>query len=94
MRVREEQPVWHGQGSGFDESLQKAWTDIKKAPIGQALGKITFPTGKLSVQSVELFGKSVMFDSHCSLWAQIEPILKAVFLAFWALLSVRVFLSA
>lgn len=35
-----------------------------------------------------------MFDSHCSLWAQIEPILKAVFLAFWALLSVRVFLSA
>ncbi|HBO7569598.1 TPA: attachment protein [Pseudomonas aeruginosa] len=80
---------------GFDESLQKAWTDIKKAPIGQALGKITFPTGgSCPVQSVELFGKSVMFDSHCSLWAQIEPILKAVFLAFWALLSVRVFLSA
>lgn len=80
---------------GFDESLQKAWTDIKKAPIGQALGKITFPTGgSCPVQSVDLFGKSVMFDSHCSLWAQIEPILKAVFLAFWALLSVRVFLSA
>ncbi|HHN1448544.1 TPA: hypothetical protein ACRN2L_006332 [Pseudomonas aeruginosa] len=80
---------------GFDESLQKAWTDIKKAPIGQALGTITFPTGgSCPVQSVELFGKSVMFDSHCSLWAQIEPILKAVFLAFWALLSVRVFLSA
>ncbi|QUS27488.1 hypothetical protein [Pseudomonas aeruginosa] len=34
---------------GFDESLQKAWTDIKKAPIGQALGKITFSDrGKLS----------------------------------------------
>ncbi|MCT7417797.1 hypothetical protein [Pseudomonas aeruginosa] len=32
---------------GFDESLQKAWTDIKKAPIGQALGKITFPTGEV-----------------------------------------------
>lgn len=80
---------------GFDESLQKAWTDIKKAPIGQALGKITFPTGgSCPVQSVELFGKSVMFDSHCNLWSQIEPILKAVFLAFWALLSVRVFLSA
>ncbi len=74
---------------------EQAWTDIKKAPIGQALGKITFPTGgSCPVQSVELFGKSVMFDSHCSLWAQIEPILKAVFLAFWALLSVRVFLSA
>ncbi|HBO2834422.1 attachment protein [Pseudomonas aeruginosa] len=80
---------------GFDESLQKAWTDIKNAPIGQALGKITFPTGgSCPVQSVELFGKSVMFSSHCDLWAQIEPILKAVFLAFWALLSVRVFLSA
>lgn len=80
---------------GFDESLQKAWTDIKNAPIGQALAKITFPTGgSCPVQSVELFGKSVMFDSHCDLWAQIEPILKAVFLAFWALLSVRVFLSA
>ncbi|WP_177280052.1 hypothetical protein [Pseudomonas aeruginosa] len=73
---------------GFDESLQKAWTDIKNAPIGQSLAKITFPTGgSCPVQSVELFGKSVMFDSHCDLWAQIEPILKAVFLAFWALLS-------
>lgn len=80
---------------GFDESLQKAWTDIKNAPIGQALAKITFPTGgSCPTQSVELFGKSVMFSSHCDLWAQIEPILKAVFLAFWALLSVRVFLSA
>ncbi|WP_177280053.1 hypothetical protein [Pseudomonas aeruginosa] len=31
---------------GFDESLQKAWTDIKNAPIGQSLAKITFPTGE------------------------------------------------
>ncbi|MDL4564918.1 hypothetical protein [Pseudomonas aeruginosa] len=41
-----------------------------------------------------MFGSNIAFDSHCDLSAQIEPILRAVFLAFWALLSVRVFLSA
>lgn len=88
-------PFGEDKVPGFDESLQKAWTDIKKAPIGQALERITFPSGgSCPTQSVELFGKGIMFDSHCDLWGQIEPILKAVFLAFWALLSVRVFLSA
>ncbi|MCT7417834.1 hypothetical protein [Pseudomonas aeruginosa] len=43
---------------GFDESLQKAWTDIKKAPIGQALGKITFPTGgSCPVQALNCSGR-------------------------------------
>ncbi|MCT7418391.1 hypothetical protein [Pseudomonas aeruginosa] len=79
---------------GFDESLQKAWTDIE-SPDWSGPGQDHVSDREVvQFQSVELFGKSVMFDSHCSLWAQIEPILKAVFLAFWALLSVRVFLSA
>ena len=80
---------------GFDESLQAAWTGIQKSPIGQALGRINFPSGgACPTQSISLFGSNIMFSSHCDLWAQIEPILRAVFLAFWALLSVRVFLSA
>ncbi|HCE8095618.1 TPA: hypothetical protein NIC39_005851 [Pseudomonas aeruginosa] len=80
---------------GFDESLQAAWTGIQKSPIGQALDRINFPSGgACPTGSISMFGSNIMFDSHCDLSAQIEPILRAVFLAFWALLSVRVFLSA
>ncbi|MCT7418575.1 hypothetical protein [Pseudomonas aeruginosa] len=48
---------------GFDDRCKKAWTDIKKAPIGQALGKITLSRKLCPVQGVELFGKSVMFGA-------------------------------
>ena len=46
------------------------------------------------VGSVNLFGQSVIFDSHCDLFASIKPILSAVFLALWSLLAVRIVLSA
>ncbi|PKM24727.1 MAG: hypothetical protein CVV09_15170 [Gammaproteobacteria bacterium HGW-Gammaproteobacteria-13] len=79
----------------ISQSLQRLYTDIGKSPIANAVSAIKFPTGGSCPQgSVTLFNTSITFDTHCDLWAQIAPILSAVFLAFWCLLAVRVFLSA
>lgn len=79
----------------FSQSFDKIWKGVSASPIGQSLGRITVPSGgSCPTQSVQLFGKSIAFTEHCTLWNQIQPILSAVFLAVWALLAVRIFLSA
>lgn len=81
----------------FGESLQSVYKGIQDSPIGQSIQQITFPSGgSCPAGSVRLDALKVTltFDSHCDLWAQVAPILAAVMLAVWALLAVRVFLSA
>ena len=46
------------------------------------------------VGSVTLFTKQIVFDSHCKLFIQIAPLLKAVFIAIWSFIAVRVVLTA
>lgn len=92
-----EPPEGFGDGEvpGFGESLEQVFKGIQESPIGQAVTSISFPSGgTCPVSSVSLLNTSITFDSHCDLWGQIAPILSAVFLAVWALLAVRIFLSA
>lgn len=42
----------------------------------------------------ELWNNNYSFDSHCILLERIRPILKAVFLLIWSLISLRIILSA
>lgn len=42
----------------------------------------------------ELWEKKYSFDSHCTLLEKIRPVLKAVFLLIWGLVSLRIILSA
>lgn len=46
------------------------------------------------VGSVTLFAKEIVFDSHCKLFLLIAPVLKAVFIAIWSFLAVRIVLTA
>lgn len=88
-----------GEVRSFSESLTAAMTGMKNSPLGNSIGNIQFPTGGTcptgSTSIATPFGSmSIDFESHCTLWEQIASILSAVFLAFWAILAVRVFLSA
>lgn len=83
----------------FQESLELMSDGIKNAPIAQALSNISFPTGgscPTGTTSINIAGKNIQltFESHCDLWELIAPIISAAFLALWAVIAVRVFLSA
>jgi len=43
---------------------------------------------------ITIFSTPIFFDSHCTLFESIAPILSAVFLAAWSLLAFRIFMSA
>lgn len=51
-------------------------------------------SGTCPVASLNMFQTTVVFDSHCTLFLQIIPLLSAVFLAAWSILSIRIVLSA
>ena len=65
------------------------FTTAKSAFSGSSHAAAVCPVG-----TVMLFGKDIVFDSHCKLFDLIAPILKAVFIAIWSFLSVRIVLSA
>ncbi|MDY0833561.1 hypothetical protein [Pseudomonas sp. SED1] len=46
------------------------------------------------VGTVQLFGKDIVFDSHCKLFEMIRPILASIFMALWSFVSIRIVLSA
>ncbi len=88
-----------GEVRSFSESLTAAMTGMKNSPLGNSIGNIQFPsggscpTGSTSI-NIGIGSIPIDFTEHCNFWQQISPILSAVFLAFWAILAVRVFLSA
>lgn len=88
-----------GEVRSFSESLTAAMTGMKNSPLGNSIGNIQFPTGgtcptgSTSI-NIGIGSIPIEFSEHCNFWQQIAPILSAVFLAFWAILAVRVFLSA
>ncbi|WLH26792.1 hypothetical protein PSH76_13550 [Pseudomonas sp. FP215] len=46
------------------------------------------------IATVQLFGKDIVFDSHCTLFEIIRPILASIFLALWSFVAIRIVLSA
>ena len=46
------------------------------------------------VGSVQLFGKDIMFDSHCTLFELIRPLMSAIFMAIWSFVALRIVLTA
>lgn len=88
--------------SGRGEKVKSQIMDMKQKMVSSD----TFTTAKSAfngsshtaavcpVGTVMLFGKDIVFDSHCKLFDLIAPILKAVFMAIWSFLAVRIVLSA
>lgn len=81
---------------GFDESFKRVYDGVLNSPIGSAVTGIAFPSsgGVCPSGSVELFGKNIVFDGHCTLWPQISGIFTALMIAVWSLLAVRIVLSS
>lgn len=79
------------QFSKFKSDIESSRTfeSLNSAFDGSNHSSATCPTG-----SVFLFGKNIVFDSHCELFAMIAPILRMVFIAMWMLLAARIVLSA
>lgn len=83
----------------YQESTEEFIENISKAPVFAKIKSIKFPTGgtcpKISGKIEILFGViNIDTDSHCELFAKIQPLLSAVFIALWSLVGVRVFLTA
>lgn len=88
-----------GEVRSFSDSLTAAMNGMKNSPLGNSIGNIQFPTGgscPTGSTSINIGIGSIPIDftEHCNFWQQIAPILSAVFLALWAIIAVRVFLSA
>ncbi|GIZ13886.1 methyltransferase [Pseudomonas sp. NCCP-436] len=81
---------------GYSDSLLNIYNGISNSPIATAVTGIQFPSGvgACPAGSVELFGKTILFESHCTLWPQISGIFTSIMLAFWSLVAVRIVLSA
>ncbi|TWH71297.1 hypothetical protein LX59_01580 [Azomonas agilis] len=79
----------------YGDVFNQLYLGILESPIATAVGDISFPSGGVCpIQTISLFNTDIVFDAHCDLWAQIEPILSLVMLAAWAFLAIRVLLSA
>lgn len=88
-----------GEVRSFSDSMAAFYDGISSSPISSSINNIQFPTGgTCPVGSTDIsfgFGSfKVDFSEHCNFWQQISPIISAAFLALWAVVSVRVFLSA
>ncbi|WP_157721326.1 hypothetical protein [Pseudomonas yamanorum] len=70
--------------SGFGQAMTEFKENIAAAGSG----------GQCPTADVAILGTIVSFDAHCVLFAEISPLLSAVFLAAWSLIALRVFLSA
>lgn len=79
----------------YGDTFTKIKNGISNSPIGQSVSGIRAPSGgACPAPSFSAFGQSFTIDAHCTLFAQNEHLIRAMFLAFWALLAVIVFLSA
>lgn len=88
-----------GEVRTFSASMEAFYDGISSSPISSSIKNIRFPTGgTCPVGSTNIdfgFGSfDIEFLEHCNFWQQISPIISAAFLALWALVAVRVFLSA
>ncbi|MDT3710922.1 MAG: methyltransferase [Pseudomonadaceae bacterium] len=81
---------------GFEQSLTRIFDGISSSPLGSSVAAIAFPSspGVCPAGTVNLFGKPITFDGHCTLWAEISGIFSALMLAVWCLLGVRIVLSS
>ena len=88
-----------GEVRTFSASMEAFYDGISSSPISSSIKNIRFPTGgTCPVGSTNIdfgFGSfNIEFSEHCNFWQQISPIISAAFLALWAVVAVRVFLSA
>lgn len=71
-------------------------SSYKQSATYQALSGFsdTSNSGTCPIGSVDLLGKTIVFDGHCQLFDRVKPTLEIVFKAAWTLLGVLIIISA
>lgn len=77
-----------GMSSKFVQSTFGQSVEGFKRAVNSAGG------GTCPIAYITILFAPIFFDSHCTLFESIAPILSAVFLAAWSLLAFRIFMSA
>lgn len=69
---------------------------LSSVPIVASVSNIAsaIPSGTCPTATLSVFGHSYQLDEQCTLYNSISAVLSAVFLAMWALLGVRILMSA
>jgi len=80
----------------FGGRLQTFWTNVNAAPIVSAVADIadSVPAGTCPTRDVTLWGQSFTISPSCDILDDLIAVLYVVCLAGWALVSVRIVLSA
>lgn len=78
------------------QSTQTYATSLSQVPIVAAVAGIAgaVPAGECPTATFSLFGHEFVMDAQCTLWADLTPVLSAVFLAMWSFCGVRILMSA
>ncbi len=88
-------PTLPDQRSIGDEATSY-FSALHSVPIVAAVSGIaaSVPTGACPTATFSVLGTAFTLDEQCTMFEQIQPLLSAVFLAMWALLGVKILMSA
>lgn len=79
----------------FGQTMESIHSGISNSPIMSSLASVEWPSGgSCPTYSLELFGGSMSMTEHCDVWSSVQSVLSSVFLAIWAFVAIRVFMSA
>lgn len=62
--------------------------------VTSSFDNLARPAGICPTPSIAILGEQITIDTHCWLFAQVEPILSIVFMAAWLLIGALIILSA
>lgn len=80
---------------GYGESFSKMWDGISDSPLISSVSDVSFPKGgSCPTYTASLWGSTLVVNQHCGVLQSVGGVLSAVFLAMWAFIAIRVFLSA
>lgn len=93
LDYRDEERVTKAKLAASD--LKSTFDQSKTAvAVNSAFSDMAEPAGVCPTPTFELFGESITMDSHCLLFAQVEPVISFVTTACWLLLAAIIILSA
>ena len=87
QRKTEIESQYRGFSTTFQESV--TYTTIKSS-----FQNVGDPGASCPVATFDLFGSSIIFDSHCVLFDSVAPVIGFASMAAWALLALLIILSA
>lgn len=75
--------------------ISSTWRDSQfTKDVTAPFDNMAQPAAVCPTPTIDILGESITIDTHCWLFAQVEPILKIVFMAAWLLIGGLIILSA